>query len=97
MKPLVFDLQHGARRSLAALVGGPALGDVNACFRPALRSDSELIAADLRPVADGRRITRLKLVARMLGVGFDERVQPDRFQRRHKKLVAEARRVFHQA
>lgn len=41
-------------------------------FPPSARSDIEPLAADVSPQADGRRNAFLKIVARMLDVGFDE-------------------------
>ena len=68
------------------------------CFPAALRGrvgpDGALtgeradpIAADLRPGQDGKRLARLKLLARMLEVGLDDLVRRDA-QRRQTQLVA---------
>ena len=68
------------------------------CFPPALRfkldadgnlgSDlSEPIAADARPQGDGRQNAKLKLIAGILGVGFDDLKQRDA-QRRHRRMLA---------
>ncbi len=68
------------------------------CFPPALRvhigdggtltaERADPIAADLRPGQDGRRLVRLKLLARMLEVGLDELIRRDT-QRRQRQLVA---------
>jgi len=68
------------------------------CFPAALRGrvgpDGALtgeradpIAADLRPGQDGKRLGRLKLLARMLEVGLDDLVRRDA-QRRQTQLVA---------
>ena len=68
------------------------------CFPPALRhrlrSDGELgtertepIAADARRGKDGRNNARLKLIAGMLGVGFDALRQREQ-QRRNRQLFA---------
>lgn len=68
------------------------------CFPAALRfrvaadgslSDerAEPIAADLRPGKDGKRLARLKLLARMLEVGLDELARRDA-QRRQAQLAA---------
>jgi Tfp pilus assembly protein PilF len=67
------------------------------CFPPALRyriaadgtlSDqrTEPIAADARPGKDGRNNAKLKLIAGMLGVGFDTLKQREQ-QRRTRRLV----------
>jgi hypothetical protein len=66
------------------------------CFPPAIRFavdsagkltdiPAEPIAADLRPGRDGKRIGKLKLIAGLLGVGFDELVQRET-QRRQRRL-----------
>lgn len=68
------------------------------CFPPALRfeldNDGQLtdqrcepIAADARTDGDGKRDALLKLVAGLLGVGFDDLKQRD-VQRRQKRLIA---------
>lgn len=67
------------------------------CFPQALRyklgDDGELsdvpaepIAADARPGKDGKNHARIKLLAGMLGVGFDDLRQRD-LQRRHRRLA----------
>lgn len=68
------------------------------CFPPALRyrigSDGELtttrtepIAADARPGKDGKNNAKLKLVAGLLGVGFDSLRRREQ-QRRNRRLFA---------
>jgi tetratricopeptide (TPR) repeat protein len=58
-------------RVFALIVKGiPNSGDENECFPPALRV-KEPIAADVRPDGDGKLNAKLKLLAGMLGVGFD--------------------------
>jgi tetratricopeptide (TPR) repeat protein len=70
------------------------------CFPEALRyavddagaltlERTELIAADLRPGKDGRHAALLKIVAGILGVGFDTLRQRET-QRRQRRLVAVA-------
>ncbi len=70
------------------------------CFPEALRyavddagqltqERTELIAADLRPGKDGRQAALLKLVAGILGVGFDTLRQREA-QRRQRRLAAVA-------
>jgi tetratricopeptide (TPR) repeat protein len=67
------------------------------CFPPALRlhhlaaaipgdENAELIAADLRPEADGRALARLKLIAGILGLDLDELIQRDA-RRRGRQLA----------
>jgi tetratricopeptide (TPR) repeat protein len=75
----------------------PALADQE-CFPPALRyrlgADGELstvrtepIAADARPGKDGRSNAKLKLIAGILGVGFDALRQRE-FRRRQRQMFA---------
>jgi tetratricopeptide (TPR) repeat protein len=74
----------------------PRLADKE-CFPPALRYRlgpdgnlsgvrTEPIAADARPGKDGRSHARLKLIAGMLGVGFDALRQREQ-QRRNRQLL----------
>lgn len=74
------------------------------CFPAALRyrigadgnlSDqrTEPIAADARPGKDGRTNAKLKLIAGLLGVGFDDLRQREQ-QRRNKQLAAVASAAF---
>jgi tetratricopeptide (TPR) repeat protein len=67
------------------------------CFPPALRfqlapdgtlssTRTEPIAADARPGKDGRTNAKLKLIAGVLGVGFDELKQREQ-QRRHRQML----------
>lgn len=51
------------------------------------RERTELVAADLRPGKDGRHAALLKLVAGILGVGFDTLRQREA-QRRQRRLLA---------
>ena len=72
-------------RILAFIVDGePNSGGARECFPPALRQH-EPLAADARPTGDGRADARLKLLAGMLGVGFDALKQRDA-QRRIRRL-----------
>ena len=91
-----FRALHGDARMLSVIVAGSASGSWNDCFPPALRGHDVAgdepvqgapLAADLRPGGDGRRMTRLKLVAGMLGVGLDELVRRDA-QRRQRQMAA---------
>jgi tetratricopeptide (TPR) repeat protein len=75
------------------VAGDPAAVDgAEACFPPALRAPGadglvhEPLAADARPGADGRERALLKLVAGLLGVGFDDLARRDA-QRRHRRLA----------
>lgn len=71
-------------RIFAYLVDGePNTGDDTECFPPALRKPVEPLAADARPTRDGkykaaRENAKLKLLAGMLGVGFDALKQRDK-------------------
>ena len=77
-----FD-RHGL--ILAVIVDGePNAGDERECFPPALRR-CEPIAADARPQGDGKANAKLKVLAGMLGVGFDALKQRDT-QRRIRRL-----------
>jgi tetratricopeptide (TPR) repeat protein len=59
------------------------------CFPPALfeSGDARPLAADLRPGQDGRLAAKLKLVAGLLGVGYDELRQREQV-RRTRRLTA---------
>lgn len=46
-------------------------------LRAALPEDVEPLAVDLRPDADGKRLAKLKIAARLLGVSLDRLVQRD--------------------
>ncbi len=48
----------------------------------------EPIAADARPGGDGRTNARLKLIAGLLGVGFDDLIHRERRRRRSRWMVA---------
>lgn len=88
--------------------GASDKGDAAAeCFPPAIRfhvrADGELsedraepIAADARPLADGRASALLKLLAGMLGVGYDElkRREERRKLRRRVQFAASALFTF---
>ncbi|MEE4172994.1 MAG: toll/interleukin-1 receptor domain-containing protein, partial [Xanthomonadales bacterium] len=66
-----------------------ALDDPSEC-RPAALSDVESLAADVRPEADGRNGAKLKLIAGLLGLRYDDLVQRDaaRRQRRLATIAA---------
>jgi tetratricopeptide (TPR) repeat protein len=68
-----------------------ALDEPGEC-RPAALSDVESLAADVRPEADGRNGAKLKLIAGLLGLRYDDLVQRDaaRRQRRLATIVAVA-------
>ena len=64
--------------------GEPNSGDHNECYPPMLRK-FEPLAADARPEADGKNDALLKILAGMLGVGFDMLKQRDT-RRRLRRL-----------
>jgi len=71
-----FVAAHGAGRVFPLIVSGePNSGGQSECFPPALRGQGpaglEPIAGDLRAHADGPRDGVLKIIAGLLGVGFD--------------------------
>ena len=82
-------------RVLCFVVGGtPGSADPDQqCFPPALLQPDadgvvrEPLAADARPSGDGRERAFLKLVAGVLGVGYDDLAQREA-QRRHRRLIA---------
>ncbi|MGJ8669925.1 MAG: tetratricopeptide repeat protein [Oceanococcus sp.] len=85
-----------AEQVFCLIVDGEPGDAENDCFGPALRhgvgadgqlgdTQTEPIAADLRPQGDGRRDGFLKLIAGVLGVGFDELKQ--------RQLLARNRRL----
>ncbi|HSE12821.1 MAG TPA: toll/interleukin-1 receptor domain-containing protein, partial [Rudaea sp.] len=96
---LAFKRLGGSRRIYCLIVAGePNAGDARECFPPALRFEieadgqlgkrpAEPIAADLRPGKDGATNARLKLIAGLLGVGFDALRQREA-QRRHRRMAA---------
>lgn len=83
-------------RILALIVDGDPQADDPArqCFPPALLRDaggrrSEPLAADARPSADGKTLSRLKLVSGILGIRLDDLRQRD-MQRRHRLWMISA-------
>jgi tetratricopeptide (TPR) repeat protein len=87
---LIVDGEPGASQS-------PDTAD-DECFPPALIYEmgddgeltdvrSEPIAADARPGKDPKQAAKLKLLAGMLGVGFDDLAQRE-VQRRHRRMMA---------
>jgi tetratricopeptide (TPR) repeat protein len=91
-----FKAMHGSDRVLALIVEGVpnAFADNVAqdCFAPALKVDvttsgelsdvtSEPIAADLRPNADGKRLSKLKLISGLTGLRLDDLVQREATRR----------------
>lgn len=96
---VAFKRLHGERRVFAFIVDGePKIaGAENDCFSPALRTEvgadgelsgppAEVVAADARPHGDGPRVAFMRLVAGLLGVGFDQLRQRE-LQRRNRRLT----------
>jgi len=95
-------LGRGDRTFCLIVDGEPNASDVSGtasleCFPPALRfldgvegpstgPRLEPVAADVRPGADGKSNARLKIIAGLLGVGFDVLKQRD-LRRRNRRLV----------
>jgi len=91
------------RRILAFIVDGtPNASDASArlaeCFPRALRyrldergevgeAKAEVVAADARPGKDGRENAKLKLIAGLLGIGFDELKQREKARQRLRALT----------
>lgn len=76
-------------RIFALIIGGEpkaAPGSIGReCFPPTLR-EGEPLAADARPGRDGRDAARLKLIAGILDVGFEELRQRERRRRLQQRL-----------
>ena len=96
---LEFKRLGGERRVFAFIVDGEPKNDgaIDDCFSPALRSalgpdgnlsdrPAEHVAADARPQGDGKEDAFVRLVAGLLGVGFDELRQRE-LQRRYRRLT----------
>jgi len=96
---VAFKRLHGEALVFAFIVAGEpkAEGMAEDCFSPALRrglgpdgvlssTPAEVVAADARPHADGREDAFTRLVAGLLGVGFDELRQREQ-QRRHRRMT----------
>jgi tetratricopeptide (TPR) repeat protein len=65
----------------------PALDSKLECFPPAVFEDAnfEPLAADLRPGMDGKQAAKLKLLAGLMGVGYDDLRQREA-ERRQRRL-----------
>lgn len=78
---ITFQQFERHERILALIVDGePNTGDARECFPEALQRE-EPLAADARPMADGKSNAKLKLLAGMLGVNFDALRQRDNHRR----------------
>ena len=88
--------QLGREERILALIvdGDPGSSDANQqCFPPALTQregggQHEPLAADARPYADGKALSKLKLVAGILGLRLDELRRRDAQRRRRTWLVS---------
>ena len=88
-----FQAAGGENRILAVIVDGEphAADPARECFPPALRQGAaEPLACDMREQHDGRSNCKLRLIAGMLGVGFDELRQREKLRRRRRILLATA-------
>lgn len=94
-----FKRLHGERRVFAFIVDGEPKreGAVDDCFSLALRREmgadgklsdrpAEVVAADAREQGDGPKLAFVRLVAGLLGVGFDDLRQRE-LQRRNRRLT----------
>lgn len=96
-----FKQVHGEGRVLALIATGhPGSEDELECYPPSLRlrvaadgslgsEPAEPLAVDLRPGGDGKRMSRLKLVAGLTGLPLDALVQREA-ARRHRRITAVA-------
>ncbi|MGB5621900.1 MAG: TIR domain-containing protein [Gammaproteobacteria bacterium] len=97
---LAYKRIHGPDRVFCLIVDGdPQAGDDSQqCFPRPLRyridDDGQLsdmpiepVAADIRAQGDGRRRSVMKLIAGLLGVGYDELVRRE-LVRRHRRMTA---------
>jgi len=72
---------HASRR--------PGADPMLECLPPALlENGGEPLAADLRPGGDGRQMAKLKLLAGVMGVGFDELRQREQTRRVRRLAIA---------
>ena len=96
---LEFKRLGGSARVFAFIVGGApkAEGTDDDCFSPALRRElgvdgqlsaapAEVVAADARPQGDGKEDALVRLVAGLLGVGFDD-LRRREHARRHRRMI----------
>ncbi len=99
---LAFKRVHGEAQVFAFVVAGEpkAEGAADDCFSAALRhalgpdgelsnAPTDLVAADARPEGDGRSDAFVRLVAGLLGVGFDE-LRLREYQRRQRRFLVAA-------
>jgi tetratricopeptide (TPR) repeat protein len=81
----------GRERILCLIVAGEphAIDPLEECFPPALieQVSAEPLAADVRPGQDGRQSAKLKLLAGLIGVGYDELRQRENAQRQRRLAI----------
>lgn len=70
--------------------GEPRTGGQLECFPSSLLEQTEPLAADARPLGDGRQNALLKVIAAIVGVSFDELKRRDVRRRRTYRVTATA-------
>jgi TIR domain-containing protein len=97
-----FKNWHGRDRIIALIGSGipNAIDPAEECFPHSLRFETdgadaspvriEPIAADLRPEGDGRERAFLKIVAGLLGVGFDDLYQREKRREQRRRMLLTA-------
>ena len=81
-----FEQMHGRERVLSVIIDGDLSPDsLDFCYPPSLRAWSPK-SPDARPKGDGRSNAKLMLLARMLGIRFDDLYQREK-RRRMKSLL----------
>src|ERR1044071_3082363 len=68
----LFLSRHPGRPLIPLILDGEPGNPEQECFPPALREASDVLAADLREVGDGRELALAKVVARLIGLPPDE-------------------------
>ena len=68
----LFLSRHPGRPLIPLILDGEPGDPERECFPPALREASDVLAADLREIGDGRELALAKVVARLIGLPPDE-------------------------
>ncbi len=97
---LTFKRLGGEARIFAFIVAGEpkSAGGPDDCFPPALRLEmgadgvltghpAEVVAADARPQGDGPKLAIVRLLAGLLGVGFDDLRQRELLRRQRRAVI----------